>query len=145
MTSWRLRFFPTAKYSADLENWHSYHESNENTFFFKVMDVKFCFYGVLFLRLNKDIWKSTQSDAWQQVSCLLTNVVCSLIIFLFLKISHVNKKHQAHEKKPKPKTKTKKQKHTPFSYPTNQGLGVSSDVTVKVHILTLRRADCCTG
>lgn len=73
------------------------------------------------------------------------NVVCSLIIFLFLKISHVNKKHQAHEKKPnKPKTKTKKQKHTPFSYPTNQGLGVSSDVTVKVHILTLRRADCCT-
>lgn len=74
------------------------------------------------------------------------NVVCSLIIFLFLKISHVNKKHHAHEKKPnKPKTKTKKQKHTPFSYPTNQGLGVSSDVTVKVHILTLRCADCCTG
>lgn len=76
------------------------------------------------------------------------NVVCSLIIFLFLKISHVNKKHQAHEKKtnkPKTKTKKQKQKHTPFSYPTNQGLGVSSDVTVKVHILTLRRADCCTG
>lgn len=54
---WRFRFFFVVKYFVDLENWYSYYELNENMDFFKVMDVRFCFYGVLFLRLNKDIWK----------------------------------------------------------------------------------------